>query len=247
MYVNLKDLTTYEIIHGSFALIFVIISLVIGIKILLKAFPLNRKEYIAVGLAWIFLTSAWWSVSLSFLFIIFFNYAIEPVLYMFLANAFIAVALICWIYSFCILAYPHLKRIILPIYLIICILYEIVFFIFLFINPQLIATQESIFYSRRTLFAVSIQVIGIITALITGILFAKQSMKSEDLKIKLKGKFLLIAFISFSFGAFFDAVIPRTPILLAIVRFVLILSAIEYYLGFFLPERLANWLITKEK
>jgi hypothetical protein len=31
------------------------------------------------------------------------------------------------------------------------------------------------------------------------------------------------------------------------VRFLLILSAIEYYLGFFLPDRIANWLIKSEK
>ena len=246
MNVSLQDLTFYEILHGSFALIFVIFSLIIGIKILLKAFHLKRKEYVTVGLALIFLTSAWWSVSLSFLLIIFFNYAIESVLYVILANMFEPVAIMCWIYSFCTLAYPQVKKIVFSIYLIICILYEVIFTIFLFINPQLIATQESVFYSHRTLFALSIHVVEIITALVTGILFAKASFKSNDLKIKWKGRFLLLAFISFSLGAFFDAVIPRTPLLLVIVRFVLILSVIEYYLGFFLPERLAYWL-TKEK
>jgi hypothetical protein len=246
MIIGFEELTYYEIVHGLFALIFVIISLIIGLKILLKGFSLNRKEFITVGLTWILLASPWWSVSLSFIFIIFFSYAIEPLLYMILANIFVPIALICWIYSFCTFTYPSLKRKLLLIYLIIGTVYELVFFVFLSIDPQLIATQVSVFYSRRTPFTASIHVIGIITALITGILFAKESFKSEDLKIKWKGKFLLLAFISFSFGAFIEAVFPRNPLVLVIVRLILILSSIEYYLGFFLPERLANLLITKK-
>ena len=119
MIVGFEELTNYEIVHGLFALIFVIISLIIGLKILLKGFSLNRKEFITVGLTWILLASPWWSASLSFIFIIFFSYAIEPLLYMILANVFVPIALICWIYSFCTFTYPSLKRKLLLIYLII--------------------------------------------------------------------------------------------------------------------------------
>ena len=87
------------------------------------------------------------------------------------------------------------------------------------------------------------QIFAVFTTLVTGILFSKESMKVKDPLIKLKGKFLLVAFISFTIGALLDALLAFTPLNLVIVRLILISSAIEYYFGFFVPKRLANWII----
>ena len=231
------DLSQYEVFQGFLSLIFVIIAIILGIKIILKSLSLKKKEYIPIGLALIFLSSPWWGVCFSFLSIIFFNYAIETVFYMILQNAFIPIALICWIYTYCILISPRFKSVILITYFGICILYEIIFFIFLYISPNLIATQESTFHSRRTLFTLAFVIFAILSTVLTGIFFAMRTFESIDPKIQLKGKFLLIAFISFSIGAFLDAIVPRIPGLLIIVRLILVSSAIEYYLGFFLPTK----------
>jgi len=71
-------------------------------------------------------------------------------------------------------------------------------------------------------------------------------MSSEDPSIQWKGRFMLIAMISFAVGAFLDAVLTFTPLELVLVRLLLISSSIEYYLGFFLPNSIANRLIKKE-
>ena len=71
-------------------------------------------------------------------------------------------------------------------------------------------------------------------------LFSIKSIKVDDPEVKLKGKFLLIGFLSFSAASIMDALIADQLIILLIARLILISSAIEYYLGFFLPKALAN-------
>jgi uncharacterized membrane protein HdeD (DUF308 family) len=87
------------------------------------------------------------------------------------------------------------------------------------------------------------QVFAILLALITGIIFSRHSLQSNEQKIRLKGKFLRIAFISFTVGAIVDSLFATESITLIIARLILASSAIEYYLGFFLPEKLAQRLI----
>ena len=68
-------------------------------------------------------------------------------------------------------------------------------------------------------------------------------MKVDIKVIQWRGRFMLIAFISFTIGALFDSAIPMSSLTIVLIRLLLISSAIEYYLGFFFPDRLANWLI----
>jgi hypothetical protein len=84
--------------------------------------------------------------------------------------------------------------------------------------------------------------------LVTGTLFARRSLRSDNEEVKLKGKLLLAAFLSFSIGAILDSMIggilgdndPLLPIMVVIVRIILISSAIEFYGGFILPKWLKD-------
>ncbi|MHA1489264.1 MAG: hypothetical protein ACTSRI_06380 [Promethearchaeota archaeon] len=79
--------------------------------------------------------------------------------------------------------------------------------------------------------------------LITGLLFGRETFKSDDPEIKLKGKMLILAFPSFAIGAILDATIPFTAITLIIVRLILISSSIEFYGGFILPKWMKKLLL----
>jgi flagellar biosynthesis protein FliQ len=70
-------------------------------------------------------------------------------------------------------------------------------------------------------------------------------MRAEEELVKWKGRFLLIAFLLFIVGAIFDAVIELNEITIIVIRLILIFSAIGYYLGFFLPDRIAQILGVK--
>jgi hypothetical protein len=90
-------------------------------------------------------------------------------------------------------------------------------------------------------------VFGILTFIITGILFTRNSLKSEDPKLRLKGKFLITAFICFTIGAIFDAGVNMDVLTLVVIRAILITSSILYYMGFLLPDKVAQWLIKEQK
>lgn len=239
------NLTLLDVFNGVFSLIFVVISFIIGIKLIFKYYIYKRDEIIAVGLTWIFLSSAWWGIVILFLFYVLFSYRISTFFYLLIGNIFVPLALLCWIYAFSSMVYPMSKKKILSIFLAICIPYDVVLVIFLFINPNLIGHFKTEFYLESELYPTVFQIFAVLTAIITGILFTKNALKSEDPKVRLKGKFLLLAFITFSFASFCEAIVLLDPLTLVIMRIILIASSIIYYLGFFLPEKLEDWLISR--
>ena len=91
--------------------------------------------------------------------------------------------------------------------------------------------------------------------LVTGVIFAQKSVKSDDREIRLKGKLLRAAFITFSVAAVLDSMLgtifedPSDPLLaifVVVVRILLIFSAIEFYGGFLLPRWMKEIFLKKE-
>ncbi|TFG07820.1 MAG: hypothetical protein EU539_03985 [Promethearchaeota archaeon] len=236
-------LTQYDLLNGIFALIFVIISLLVGFRILIKYFTLKKRELITVGLTWIFLSSGWWGAGFSFFLLTIFNYSMNPILYMFLGNIFVPIAIMCWIYSFASMVYTNMKNRIIIIFLVICVSYEVYLISILIFDPNAIGKFLGVFYYQPNIYVLAFQIFAILVSFITGILFSRKSLQSDDPKIRLKGKFLLIAFTAFTLGAIIDSAFAENPITLVIARIILALSAFAYYLGFLLPEKLAESLI----
>ncbi|MBD3195941.1 MAG: hypothetical protein GF317_12840 [Candidatus Lokiarchaeota archaeon] len=243
---GIESLNAIEITHGVATFIYVIFSILIGIRFLTKYVSLKRKELITVGLAWIFLSSAWWGSSFSFLSIVLFNQPIQGFIFFFIANAFIPVAVVCWIYSFLKIIYPDLIKIGTILILVLSIAYEIILLYFLFqpesTYPLYIGEIKETFYYQPSLLTMLFQVLALLVSAITGFIFSIKSMKSDEPVVKWKGRFLLIAFSAFTIGSLFDALITLDQITIVIVRVILLISSIAYYLGFLLPDQLAEML-----
>jgi len=237
IFMGIEDLTDLEIYYGISNLIFVIITVAIGIKILLNYFSLKRKEFITVGFTLILLISGYWSVTINFVLIVFFNSLLPTPISIFIENAFVPVGLICWIYSFGELVYPHLKKKMNLIILIICIPYEIFLIVFSIVNPDVIAIQVSTFYTQRGFISMSFNLFVIVSVIITVILFAKKSLESDKRVVRLKGKLILIGVLSVAIGTLIDTAVPMTLLSLALIRIIFILGSILYYFGFFYPEK----------
>ncbi|TFG01204.1 MAG: hypothetical protein EU542_07395 [Promethearchaeota archaeon] len=239
---RIDELTDYDILNGTTNLIFIIISFIIGILIIIKCFKTGTRELFTIGLTWIFISSPWWGNTFTFMGILLFNMEPNLLLFIILNNIFIPVAMITWIYSFSKMVYPNLVKKLMGIYSTICILYEIFLIYLLFIDPSLIATQVGTLYIKVTGYVLVYYIFAIVTWIITGILFTLKALESDDKRIRWKGKFLLIAFIVFSIGAFLGTILVLDPITLVIVKIILILSGFFYYLGFFLPKKLENFI-----
>jgi len=87
----------------------------------------------------------------------------------------------------------------------------------------------------------------ILIFIITGIHFSLASLKSKNLEVKLKGKFLLLAFISFTIGASIEVLVHLNSFTVIITRSILISNAIEFYLGFIMPEWMKKSLLKRGK
>jgi hypothetical protein len=227
-----------EILQGSFSLTFVIISIIIGVKILIKYFEYKSNQFLLVGLTWIGLSTPWWPDSINLILVLTTNSILSIEANFIIGTSTMPFFLLIWLKAFTDLVYKEQQKYILIIFLIIGIIFEIIFYYFLFTQPNLIGTFETPFQVVYGIYIEIFLVIFLLVIGITGILFGKQSLRSENSEIRLKGKFLIIAFILFTIGAFLDSIVPE---LFIIARIVLDVSALSFYFGFMLP----GWL--KEK
>ncbi|MHA2281250.1 MAG: hypothetical protein ACXAC5_10390 [Promethearchaeota archaeon] len=235
-----------DIINGIFSFIFVIISLVVGFLILLRYFRYKEKIYFLVGTTWILISEPWWPSSLSFLVSLSNGVGLTPTMYFIIGNTLVPLAIIIWLLAFTDFLFTEKRKLILLIFMIIGIIFEIIFFTFLFINPVLIGTSNSPVDVSYNFFMIIFLIIFVLIVVISGLLFARLSLKSDDPEVRLKGKLLVIAYIAFFVGALLDSSILLNEPGVIFVRLILIASAIFWYGGFLLPHWMKR-LFLKQK
>ena len=234
----LAQLTAFEIFYGSFTLISVIISTILGLFITLKYFKFKQIELLLVGITWILLASPYWSDAIQFLIVMIFNIEINTPLYFFLANAFIAPIHITWGYAFTNFLFKNIKKQLMLFFIIEALVFEIAFLTVFFVNPLLIGDQKSAFVVEWAIWIQIYLLFSIILFLVTGFLFARSSLKAEDSEIRLKGKFLIVAFLTFTIGTLIDVIGAESPteITILLARTFVIISSLCFYIGFTLPK-----------
>ena len=233
-------LEALDIVNGTFGLIFVVISIILGVIIILKYFKTKDKNFLLVGFTWIFLISGWYGTSASFIVALFTGgegLSLEMIL---LLNFIpLPIALFLWSIAFTNFLYKEKQRLFLLVIGIYIIIFYTVFLYYIFTDPLIIAEKISpVDTAAKNIGFAIFLVVFILVFLVTGVKFALETMKIDDPETKLKGKLLLIAFPSFCIGGFLDASIPTTALTLIIFRLILMSSAIEFYGAFVLP----NWI-----
>ncbi|MFX1502874.1 MAG: hypothetical protein ACFFDH_18075 [Promethearchaeota archaeon] len=245
----LEDLGTINFFKGCFSLIWVMIAVFIGIRIIIKAISLKRKDLVAVGVTWVLMTSGWWGVATQFITYGFFNYKLTDAQYLAYGNLVLPFATMFWMYAFVLIMDLKRGNILVIAYIIFnAIWLTIVIIALVTDNISLIGEVEPEGFDSQHSFISEIFIYTVVaTFLITGIIFSIRSIRIGDPEIKLKAYFLLIAWFLFTIGAILDSGLGHpTEISLIIVRLILILSAIFYYLGWFLPKALSNRLRSKK-
>ncbi|MFX0076511.1 MAG: hypothetical protein ACFE96_13800, partial [Candidatus Hermodarchaeota archaeon] len=197
------------------------------------------------GITWILLASPYWSDAIQFITVIIFSAEISTPLYFFLANAFIAPIHITWIYIFTNYLYKRHQKKLTALFGIEAVIFELVFLIIFFINPLLIGDQISTFVVEWAIWIQIYLLLSIVLFLITGFLFARASLKTEEAEIKLKGKFLIVAFLTFTIGTIIDVIGAGSSIelLIFLARTFVIISSICFYIGFTLPKFVKDKLV----
>ncbi|GAG60304.1 unnamed protein product, partial [marine sediment metagenome] len=192
------SLTAFEIFYGSFTFTSVVISTILGLFIALKYREHKKIELLLVGITWIFLASPYWSDAIQFLLVSIGNVEMDSAVYFFLANAFIAPIHITWAYTFTNLLFKAYKKKLMIFFGVEATIFEIAFLIVFFIDHNLIGIQQSVFVVEWAIWVQIFLLFSIGLFLLTGFLFARSSIRSPEPQVKLKGKFLMVAFITFT-------------------------------------------------
>lgn len=242
------ELGLIDFLLGLFHFIFVTVSIIIGLKLALKYFKFKRRELLLVGVVWITMTLPWIAGAINFLPIILLDTVLlSREIRLIISIGFLPIGIFIWLIAIIDLMYfkGKKKTLILTISLITCAVLEITFLTIALTDVSLIGTFLTEYIVNYSLFARIYLLICILLFFIPGILFVRISLKSEDPTIRLKGKFLLLAFLSFTGTNLLETVIPTVPITIVITRSFLILSSFAFYCGFYLPESIKK-LFLKE-
>ena len=238
-----------DMANGIVLTIFCVISIFVGIRIVSRYFVIKRREFLLVGITWLCITSPWWPATISFIMFLITGHILTPIIYFLIGNIFVPIGLICWIIAFTDLVVNSMekKKIIVIVFIIFGAAFYIIFFYFLFTDLSMIGQLKGYTDVQYSMIIVIFYLIVIIVALITGIIFSLKLFKSEKPELRLKGKFLLLAFIFFAIGVGMDTSIPLTFYTFPIYRTLEILSAFCFYCGFILPNWVKKFLLKEEK
>ncbi len=231
------------LISGLFSLFFVIISLIVGVLLILKYLRYKQNTFLLVGLTWIGMVSIWYPSAINVIYFSITGSSIPDLLFMGIGMGLIPITTFIWMIAFTGLLYKEKQKIILLIFGILSALIEILFFSFLLTEPSVLGEVVSPVDATWTLPITLYQIAAILMVLITGILIWKESLKSSDPEVKLKAKLLLAAVFSFVTGCILEIFSDLSIILLIIGRLILISAAIEFYLGWILPDWIKNRLL----
>ena len=237
-------LATHEFINGLFSLIFVSVSIMVGLIIASRFFKYRDRNLLLVGISWCGMCEPWWSVSINFLLVLTTGQSLTQEIYIIIGYAFIFIILEMWMIAFTNLKYKDkklTKMVLIITFAIIGVLYEILFIYFFFNDIAMIGVLQGPVDVKYGRFMMLSLLSVILMVFITGNIFSRASMKSDNPEIKLKGKFLFAAFNFYVIGSIFSVFSSYSIIFLIIARTMTIIASLAFYCGFILP----NWI--KEK
>lgn len=240
------SLNTLDTINGIFSILFVGISLLVGLIIFSRYLKYKEKVYLLVGATWIFISEPWWPSSLSFLVALNNERGLPQEIYFLIGNVFVPLAIILWLLAFTEFLYTEKRKLILLIFTIYGLIFEIIFFVFLFLKSNLIGELNPPVDVNYKYLILIFLLSFILIVVISGLLFAQLSLKSDDPEVKLKGKLLIIAYATFTVGAILDSSIPLKEFTVIFTRLILISSAIFWYGGFLLPKWMRKFLLRQK-
>ncbi len=233
-------LTTEMIIFGIFNLLLVLVFTIVAINIMLKYWKAKDKTFLLTGIAWFGISEPWWPATISFLIALFTGKGLPIQTYLIINAAFLPIFLTLWLWVMSDLMGVEKKAILIIIHLLISIILELLFFYFLFTNVSMLGTTVSPVDIDFGPIAQVFLAYILVVFLITGFFFAIKTLKIDDPQPKLRGKFLLIAFLLFLTGAILELIIYSI-----INKIFVLFSAIVFYIAFVMPEKIKKIFLKK--
>jgi hypothetical protein len=203
---------------------------------IIKYFKYKISELIFAGVTWCIITSPFWADIISYLWYVLFRTNISDVLYFLLCIGLIPLAHVTWMIFFTSFFLKKYQKVIVIVFSAEAIIFEIVFIYFLIVDPSNIATRIPLTSVEWTPFILFYLFVSILLFLLTGLTFSLQCFKSDNAETRLKGYFLIIAFLSFIVGVIIEIIPIFFEFKYVLSRIIILSAAIEFYIGFILPD-----------
>ena len=237
------------ILSGIFSIITVIVSFIIGLTILFKYRKHKQNTLLYVSFTSIGIYSPWWASSLSFLISFLNNDGLKqfPSIYFIIIGVLTAPTAISWMLALDSLMEREnkIRKLIIVILCIETVTVEVIYLIFSVLNPLIVGELSGpidVHYNLVGLI-LFINLSMVITSITMN--FSIKAIKSSKSEARLKGAIILISALVFLTCSAFDAILTLDVIGLTIVRILLLISAVLFYFGFFLPNFLKKLLLRK--
>jgi len=229
-----------DLLNGLLVICIVIVFFTIGISVAARYFKHKQKLLLYVGIGWCGMAITYLFNGIMFLMFVTTGEILDPVI-RFIGLTLTPYFMFLWLIGITELLVKEKQKIILISWSIFGAFYEIFFIYFLISDPSGIGELKPPNDTKFTFFVVIYLMTVLLIILITGISFGYKGLKSDNPDTKLKGKFLSIAFCSFVIGAILELFSTISIIILVIGRFVVMSSAVEFYIGTILPERIKKF------
>ena len=235
------------ITNGLSSLIISIVSIVTGLKIASKYLQHKERVLIFAGITWLLMYEGWWGPSISFIVLISTGQSIAIELFYIISISLTPIAITLWMVAFTELKYKRFQKIIVGIFSIQALIFEILSFYYLIVDPSIIVERVGVIDAQYKSFLIIFFIEIAVVLSVTGILFARESLKINTPEIRIKGIFLLLGFISFIVGSIFDVFLELNILTLLLYRSILVFSSFSFYFGFFLPRSIKKFLLKNNK
>ncbi len=233
---------------GIFTLIYIIVITIEAIVIIIKYFEFkSNKPLLYIGLSSIGLATPWSGVAANFISVVFFDATISMELYFLLHGTYIPISLFFWIMGCLYLSNisPSKRKMIIIITGVLYAIFEIIYIIIIFTDTSILGTPLNEIQVDYAIFSEIFLLCAIIQTIVLGLWMGKRAIRSDDKRIRLKGKLLLTCFSLFAIAAFIEVMIPVIFIII-LARILVTFNSILFYGGFILPKWMERILIKEE-
>lgn len=233
-------------ILGIVTLIYIVVIMVAAVIIIINSFKVKNKTLLYAGLSYIGLATAWSGVAFNFISVVFFNITPSMELYFLLHGTYIPISSFLWILTCLYLSSikESKRKLIIIILGIFYSILEVIYIAIIFTDTTILGTPINEIQVDYEIFSEIFLLYIIVVTTVLGFWMAKQAYRSEDKRIKLKGKLLFYSFGLFAIVAFLEIMIPIIPVLI-LARILAMVCAVLFYGGYLLPKWLER-LFLKE-
>jgi len=239
------ELNIVELFNGISEFVFVIVSLILGLLIILRYPKTKNRTYLLVGIVWIGISQPWFAGVVSLFYALITNDLISVELYLLIGLIFLPCTIFLWGAAFSDLIYKEKQNFILLILGLWGVIFEIIFIYYLINDSSSLATLYFPLVIEYKLFIQINLVLVISFALLTGIIFALKTRNINNPEQKLRGAFMLIAFITFTIGCILDTIFISDIFFIVFKRVFLIVSSFAFYFSFILPDWIKHIFLKK--